>query len=170
MGSFPRKAERVAKGMNIAYKLAGFGNNISERQPTAYSRRPSPKLALCIRSQVQNSEFNLRRMEDRKLPVVMCANEQTPDDLQSKQAVSKRAAKVLPKAVEHFELIDGVWVAHPRCAMPVAAALRKSLMDVAHRKPRCGNLVPYGRAGLRQRFPGPVAREGGPSLAANVAG
>jgi hypothetical protein len=37
----------------------------------------------------------------------------------------------LPKHVEHFDLIDGIWVAHPRCALPVAVALRQALIDVS---------------------------------------
>jgi len=36
----------------------------------------------------------------------------------------------LPKHIEHFDLVDGVWVAHPRCALPVAVALRQSLIEV----------------------------------------
>jgi len=36
----------------------------------------------------------------------------------------------LPKHVQHFDLIDGVWVAHPRCAIPVAIALRQALIEV----------------------------------------
>ncbi len=39
-------------------------------------------------------------------------------------------SQALPKRVEHFDLIDGVWVAHPRCAIPVAVALRQGLIDV----------------------------------------
>jgi hypothetical protein len=37
----------------------------------------------------------------------------------------------LPKHIEQFDLVDGVWVAHPRCALPVAVALRQSLIDVS---------------------------------------
>lgn len=37
----------------------------------------------------------------------------------------------LPKDVNAFDFIDGVWVVEPRCAMPVAIALRQSLIDVA---------------------------------------
>lgn len=36
----------------------------------------------------------------------------------------------LPKHIEQFDLVDGVWVAHPRCALPVAVALRQGLIDV----------------------------------------
>jgi hypothetical protein len=37
----------------------------------------------------------------------------------------------LPKHIEHFDLTDGVWVAHPRCALPVAVALRQSLIELS---------------------------------------
>jgi hypothetical protein len=39
-------------------------------------------------------------------------------------------SQALPKHVEHFDLVDGVWVAHPRCAIPVAVALRQTLLEV----------------------------------------
>src|SRR6201996_8235730 len=53
---------------------------------------------------------------------------------------NKRAAKAdvaliistaLPKGVESFDLIEGVYVAHPRCAVPVALILRQGLLEVA---------------------------------------
>ncbi|MBR0766395.1 MULTISPECIES: DUF2130 domain-containing protein [Bradyrhizobium] len=37
----------------------------------------------------------------------------------------------LPKHIEQFDLVDGVWVAHPRCALPVAVVLRQALIDVS---------------------------------------
>jgi hypothetical protein len=40
-------------------------------------------------------------------------------------------SRALPKEVESFDLIDGVWVVEPRCAVPVAIALRQSLIEVA---------------------------------------
>ena len=40
----------------------------------------------------------------------------------------------LPKHIEHFDLFDGVWVAHPRCALPVAVALRQSLIELSSSK------------------------------------
>jgi hypothetical protein len=54
---------------------------------------------------------------------------------------NKRAAKAdialiistaLPKGVETFDLIDGVYVAHPRCAVPVALTLRQGLLEIAN--------------------------------------
>lgn len=40
-------------------------------------------------------------------------------------------SEALPKTVESFELIDGVWVSHPRFALPVASVLRQSLIELA---------------------------------------
>jgi hypothetical protein len=37
----------------------------------------------------------------------------------------------LPKGVTAFDHVDGVWVAEPRCAIPVAIALRQSLIEIA---------------------------------------
>lgn len=54
---------------------------------------------------------------------------------------NKRAAKAdvalivstaLPKGVETFDLVDGVYVAHPRCAIPVALTLRQGLLEIAN--------------------------------------
>lgn len=38
---------------------------------------------------------------------------------------------VLPKDVDTFDLIDGVWVTSSRCALPVAIALRQSIVELA---------------------------------------
>jgi hypothetical protein len=35
---------------------------------------------------------------------------------------------VFPRGLDAFDLVDGVWVAEPRCAVPVAIALRESLI------------------------------------------
>ncbi|WP_407185384.1 DUF2130 domain-containing protein [Bradyrhizobium centrosematis] len=39
-------------------------------------------------------------------------------------------SNALPKDIENFDYVDGIWVAHPRCAIPVALALRQSLVAV----------------------------------------
>jgi hypothetical protein len=38
----------------------------------------------------------------------------------------------LPKGVETFDLVDGVYVAHPRCAVPVALTIRQGLIEIAN--------------------------------------
>ncbi len=40
-------------------------------------------------------------------------------------------SRALPKEVLGFDFIDGVWVVEPRCAVPVAIALRTSLIEIA---------------------------------------
>jgi len=40
-------------------------------------------------------------------------------------------SQTLPKGVETFELIDGVWVTHPKAAIPVAVTLRHTLIEIA---------------------------------------
>lgn len=48
-------------------------------------------------------------------------------------------SEALPKGVESFEIIDGVWVAAPRVALPLATALRAALIDLcATRAARAG--------------------------------
>lgn len=37
----------------------------------------------------------------------------------------------MPKGVQNFDLIDGVWVTDAKCAIPVAVALRQSLITIA---------------------------------------
>jgi hypothetical protein len=45
--------------------------------------------------------------------------------------VSLIVSHALPKHIEHFDLVAGVWVAHPRCALAVAVALRQSLIEIS---------------------------------------
>lgn len=53
------------------------------------------------------------------------------DQRTAKAEVSVIVSQALPKAVDTFDLIEGVWVAHPRAALPVAIMLRQSLIEVA---------------------------------------
>jgi hypothetical protein len=46
--------------------------------------------------------------------------------------VARIISQALPKHIEHFDLVDNVWVAHPRCALPVAVALRQSLIELSN--------------------------------------
>ena len=39
-------------------------------------------------------------------------------------------SQVLPKGVETFEMIEGVWITHPRATLPVAMILRRSLLEI----------------------------------------
>jgi hypothetical protein len=53
------------------------------------------------------------------------------DQRMAKAEISVIVSQALPRDVDTFDVIDGVWVAHPRAAIPVAAILRQSLLDVA---------------------------------------
>lgn len=53
------------------------------------------------------------------------------DQRSAKAEVAVIISQTLPKDVETFDLINGVWVTHPRSAIPVAIALRNTLLEVA---------------------------------------
>jgi hypothetical protein len=49
----------------------------------------------------------------------------------AKADVALIVSRALPKGVESFDLVGGVWVAEPRCTVPMAIALRHSLIELA---------------------------------------
>lgn len=53
------------------------------------------------------------------------------DQRSAKAEIAVIVSHTLPKGVETFEMVDGVWVTHPRAALPVALILRQSLLEVA---------------------------------------
>jgi hypothetical protein len=53
------------------------------------------------------------------------------DQRKAKADLALIVSNVLPKGVHTFDHIDGVWVAEARCAIPVAVALRQSLIELA---------------------------------------
>jgi hypothetical protein len=53
------------------------------------------------------------------------------DQRAAKAEVALILTQVLPKSVEAFDLIDGVWVTEFRCAVPVAVAIRQSLIELS---------------------------------------
>ena len=53
------------------------------------------------------------------------------DQRAAKAEIAIIVSQVLPKEVESFELIDNIWVVHPRAALPVAMMLRHTLIEVA---------------------------------------
>lgn len=48
----------------------------------------------------------------------------------AKAEIAVIVSQVLPKGVETFDIVDGVWVTHPRAALPVATILRNTLLQV----------------------------------------
>jgi hypothetical protein len=53
------------------------------------------------------------------------------DQRSAKAELALLISNALPKGVTAFDQVDGVWVAEHRCAIPVAIALRQSLIEIA---------------------------------------
>ena len=53
------------------------------------------------------------------------------DQRAAKAELAVIVSQALPKSVETFDLIDGVWVTHPRAALPIAVTLRHTLIEIA---------------------------------------
>jgi hypothetical protein len=53
------------------------------------------------------------------------------DQRAAKAEIALIVTQTLPKGMDSFSLIDGIWVISPRYAIPVAVALRHSLIEVA---------------------------------------
>jgi hypothetical protein len=53
------------------------------------------------------------------------------DQRRAKSDIAIIVSTALPKGVQTFDQVDGVWVTDFRCALPVAFALRQLLLDVA---------------------------------------
>ncbi len=53
------------------------------------------------------------------------------DQRTAKAEVAVLVSQVLPKGVEAFDVVDGVWVTSPRAALPVATILRHTLLQVS---------------------------------------
>src|SRR5437867_691807 len=53
------------------------------------------------------------------------------DQRTAKAEIAVIISQALPQHVETFDLVDGVWVAHPRVLLPIAITLRNTLIEVA---------------------------------------
>jgi hypothetical protein len=53
------------------------------------------------------------------------------DQRLAKAEIALIVSSALPKNVEAFDLVENVWVTEPRFAIPLAIALRQTLIDVA---------------------------------------
>lgn len=53
------------------------------------------------------------------------------DQRTAKADIAIIVSQTLPKDIESFDLVEGVWVTESRCAIPVATALRQSLIELS---------------------------------------
>jgi hypothetical protein len=54
------------------------------------------------------------------------------DQRAAKADIAILVSRALPGEIESFDFVDGIWIVAPRCAIPVAIALRRSLIDIAN--------------------------------------
>ncbi len=52
------------------------------------------------------------------------------DQRNAKAELSVLISQALPKGIETFDIVDGVWVVHPRATLPVATILRHMLLQM----------------------------------------
>ena len=52
------------------------------------------------------------------------------DQRTAKAEVSLLVTQAMPKGVESFDFVDGVWIAHPKVSLPLATMLRQTLIEV----------------------------------------
>jgi hypothetical protein len=53
------------------------------------------------------------------------------DQREAKADIALIVSNALPKGTQTFDLIEGVWVSETRCAIPLAIALRQSLIEIS---------------------------------------
>jgi len=56
------------------------------------------------------------------------------DQNEAKADIAIIVTQALPKGIDSFDFIGGVWVTHPKFAMPVAIAIRLGLIDISAAK------------------------------------
>ena len=54
------------------------------------------------------------------------------DQRAAKADIAVIVSQALPKDIETFEFVDGVWVTHPKAILPVACSLRQMLIEIAN--------------------------------------
>ncbi|KTC98374.1 DUF2130 domain-containing protein [Legionella erythra] len=52
------------------------------------------------------------------------------DQRTAKAEIAVLVSQTLPPAIETFDLVNGIWVTHPRAAIPVAMVLRQTLLEL----------------------------------------
>lgn len=53
------------------------------------------------------------------------------DQHTAKAEIAVIVSQVLPKGIETFEQIDGIWITHPKTAIPISLILRQSLIEIS---------------------------------------
>ena len=80
------------------------------------------------------------------------------DQRNAKADISVLVSQLLPEGIETFDVIDGVWITHPRSLLPVATILRHTLLHVSNAR-----LISEGQQTkaemVNQHLTGPLFRQ-----------
>jgi hypothetical protein len=93
-----------------------FGGDVLQRLVSANGQAGGTILWECKRTKNWSDGWLAKLREDQRT---------------AKAEISVLVSQVLPKGVETFGAVDGVWVTNPRAALPVAIILRHTLLEVS---------------------------------------
>jgi len=93
-----------------------FGGDVLQRVVSANGQAGGAILWECKRTRNWSDGWLAKLREDQRT---------------AKAEISVLVSEVLPKGVETFGAVDGVWVTNPRVALPVATILRHTLLEVS---------------------------------------
>jgi hypothetical protein len=93
-----------------------FGGDVLQRVVSANGQAGGTILWECKRTKNWSDGWLAKLREDQRT---------------AKAEISVLVSQVLPKGVETFGAVDGVWVTNPRAALPVATILRHTLLEVS---------------------------------------
>ena len=93
-----------------------FGGDVLQRVVSANGQAGGTILWECKRTRNWSDGWLAKLREDQRT---------------AKAEISVLVSEVLPKGVETFGAVDGVWVTNPRAALPVATILRHTLLEVS---------------------------------------
>lgn len=93
-----------------------FGGDVLQRVYSQLGGQSGTILWESKRTKHWNAEWLVKLRDDQRM---------------AKADVAVIVSQTLPKEVETLDVLDGVWVIHPRVVLPVAAMLRQSLVQVS---------------------------------------
>ena len=93
-----------------------FGGDVLQRVVSANGQAGGTILWECKRTKNWSDGWLAKLREDQRT---------------AKAEISVLVSQVLPKGVETFGAVDGVWVTNPRAVLPVATILRHTLLEVS---------------------------------------
>lgn len=93
-----------------------FGGDVRQRVVSANGQAGGTILWECKRTKNWSDGWLAKLREDQRT---------------AKAEISVLVSQVLPKGIETFGAVDGVWVTNPRAALPVATILRHTLLEVS---------------------------------------